>query len=132
MIGPRSLDADAKERPTRRCPECGQVVRILHPRLEHIRMYGRRLFAEGTAVNHCGHRQEWALVPDRGLEVARLVSMVGRGGVRVVAALLLAILMLAACSITPEQRELIQRTWAERERERAQECARIRCGQGAP
>jgi len=49
-----------------------------------------------------------------------------------VAALLLAILMLAACSITPEQRELIERTWAERERERAQECARIRCGQGAP
>ena len=46
-----------------------------------------------------------------------------------VAALLLAILMLAACSITPEQRELIERTWAERERERAQECARIRCGQ---
>ena len=45
-----------------------------------------------------------------------------------VAALLLAILMLAACSITPEQRDLIERTWAERERE----CARIRCGQSAP
>ena len=49
-----------------------------------------------------------------------------------VAALLLAILTLAACSITPEQRELIERTWAERERERAQECPRIRCGQSAP
>ena len=49
-----------------------------------------------------------------------------------VAALLLAVLILASCSITPEQRQEIERAWAERERERAQECARIRCGQSAP
>lgn len=38
-------------------------------------MLGWRLFAEASAVNACGNRQEWVLVPDRGGEVARLVPI---------------------------------------------------------
>ncbi len=40
-------------------------------------MYGWRLFAEASAVNHCGHRQEWLLVPDLAGETARLVPILG-------------------------------------------------------
>ena len=55
-----------------------------------------------------------------------------RMGIRAVVALILAAVSLAACSITPAQREATERAWSERDRERAQECARIRCGQAAP
>jgi hypothetical protein len=42
---------------------------------------------------------------------------------RVVVPALAAVLSLAACSITPAQREAIERAWAERDQERARECA---------
>ncbi len=40
-------------------------------------MYAWRLFAEASAVNHCGHRQEWLLLPELAGETARLVPIVG-------------------------------------------------------
>lgn len=40
-------------------------------------MMGWRLFAEASAVNWCGHRQEWVLLPDVGGETARLVPILG-------------------------------------------------------
>jgi hypothetical protein len=46
-------------------------------RLAHLRMYGWCLFAEASAVNHCGHRQEWLLVPELTGETARLVPILG-------------------------------------------------------
>jgi hypothetical protein len=62
------------------CPRCGAEVPVHHPRVEHLRMYGWRLFAEASAVNHCGQRQEWLLVPDLTGETARLVSILGQAG----------------------------------------------------
>ena len=40
-------------------------------------MYGWHLFAEASAVNSCGHRQEWLLLPTLDGETARLVPIVG-------------------------------------------------------
>jgi hypothetical protein len=48
---------------------------VHHPRLEHLRMYGWRLFAEAPVVNHCDHRQEYVLLPTRDGETARLVPI---------------------------------------------------------
>jgi hypothetical protein len=39
-------------------------------------MYGWRLFAEASAVNHC-HRQEYVLLPTRDGVTARLVPVPG-------------------------------------------------------
>ena len=43
-------------------------------------MYGWRLFAEASAVNYCGHRQEWLLVPHDDRQTARLVPVMGEAG----------------------------------------------------
>jgi hypothetical protein len=59
------------------CPRCGAAVPIHHPRLEHLRMLGWRMFAEATAVNWCGHAQAWVLWPDVDGETVRLVPIVG-------------------------------------------------------
>ena len=59
------------------CPRCGADVPVHHPRLEHLRMYGWRLFAEATAVNACGHLQEWLLLATRDGVTARLVPILG-------------------------------------------------------
>jgi hypothetical protein len=59
------------------CPRCGAAVPVHHPRLEHLRMYGWRLFAEASAVNHCGHLQEYVLLPTRDGVTARLVPIIG-------------------------------------------------------
>jgi hypothetical protein len=45
------------------CPRSGAAVPIHHPRLEHLRMYGWRLFAEASAVNQRGHRIEGSSCP---------------------------------------------------------------------
>ncbi len=42
---------------------------------------------------------------------------------RLVVSLVAAVVTLAACSITPAQREATERAWAERDEERARECA---------
>ena len=73
MTSPRSLD----ERPTRSCPECGQRVRILHPRIEHLRMIGWTLFGEADYVSSCGHLQRFLLVPHADGERAVLVPILG-------------------------------------------------------
>jgi hypothetical protein len=44
------------------CPRCGAAVSVHHPRLEHLPMYGWRLFGVASAVNYCGHRQEWLVL----------------------------------------------------------------------
>jgi hypothetical protein len=59
----RWVDEHGRPQPTRPCPECGQPVRILHPRIEHLRMIGWQLFAVADYVSWCGHRQEFLLVP---------------------------------------------------------------------
>jgi hypothetical protein len=45
--------------------------------LEHLRLYGWRLFAEATAVKACGHRQEYVLLPTRDGVTAQLVPILG-------------------------------------------------------
>ena len=42
---------------------------------------------------------------------------------RLVLPVVAAVTTLAACSYTPAQREAIERAWAERDEERARECA---------
>lgn len=42
---------------------------------------------------------------------------------RLVLPLVASVVTLAACSITPAQREATERAWAERDEERARECA---------
>ncbi len=59
------------------CPRCSAEVPVHHPRLEHLPRYGWRLFAEASAVNHCGHRQEYVLLPTRDGVTARLVPILG-------------------------------------------------------
>jgi len=36
MTPPRWVEEHGDPHPTRPCPECGQPVRIRHPRLEHL------------------------------------------------------------------------------------------------
>ena len=63
--------------PTRPCLECGQPVRILHPRLAHLRLIGWQLFAVAAYVSWCGHRQESLLVPHIDGENGSLVPILG-------------------------------------------------------
>ena len=43
----------------------------------HLRMTGWRLLAEASAVNWCGHRREWLLLPTLDGVTARLVPILG-------------------------------------------------------
>lgn len=74
---PRPRDEEGKDRPTRPCSECGQTVRVLHPRLEHLRMIGWTLFGEADYVSSCGHLQRFLLVPHIDGEMGHLVPILG-------------------------------------------------------
>ena len=77
MTPPRWVDEHGKLLATRPCPECGQPVRILHPRIEHLRMIGWTLFGEADYVSSCGHLQRFLLVPHVDGETGYLVPILG-------------------------------------------------------
>jgi len=62
MTPPRQI---AETHPTRPCPECGQPARILHPRIEHLRMIGWQLFAEAQIVSGADTRSTSSSYPMR-------------------------------------------------------------------
>ena len=77
MTPPRRRDWHERAHQTRPCPEWGQPARVLHPRLEHVRMIGSTLFAEADYVASCGHLRRFLLVPDIAGEMGLLVPILG-------------------------------------------------------
>jgi hypothetical protein len=77
MTPPRWVDEHGRPHPTRPCPECGRPARILHPRIEHLRMIGWQLFTEAGIVQWCGHDHRFLVVPHADGERAVLVPILG-------------------------------------------------------
>jgi hypothetical protein len=77
MTPRRWVDDHGDPHPTRPCLGYGQPARILHPRLEHLRMIGWRLFAVADYVSWSGHRQEFLLVPHIDGVMGHLVPIEG-------------------------------------------------------